>query len=265
MVFKKALIQYKQILLGIMLLSLSSAALAEKLTIAAAADLKFAMDEIISEYKLTSPHDEIAVIYGSSGKIFTQIQQNAPYDLYFSADITYPKRLAEEGFTTGLVTPYAIGRIVLWAPNTKFDASKMTLQSLISNDIVHIAMANPQHAPYGKRAEEALKSVGVWSMVEPKLVFGENIAQAAQFVQTGNAEVGIIALSLALSAPLTTQGNYWLIPETLHTPLEQGFVITKRAQNNPLAKRFSQFMTTSSVRKIMVKYGFVLPDKNINQ
>lgn len=265
MQFKKTLMQYKHILIGIMLFSISSAALAEKLTIAAAADLKFAMDEIVSQYKKTSPIDEIDVIYGSSGKIFTQIQQSAPYDLYFSADISYPNRLAAEGFTVGQVKPYAIGRIVLWAPTSKLDASKMTLESLVNIDIHHIAIANPKHAPYGKRAEEALKSVDVWNKVESKLVYGENISQTAQFVQTGNAEVGIIALSLALSAELSKQGSYWLIPENLHKPLEQGYVMTKRAEDNQLAKKFSQFMTTPEVRKIMVKYGFILPNENINQ
>lgn len=265
MLFEKTLIQYKQIIIGIMLLSISSAALADRLTIAAAADLKFAMKEIVDHYKKTSPIDEIDVIYGSSGKFFTQIQQNAPYDLYFSADISYPNRLTAEGLAVGQVIPYAIGRIVLWAPKAKFDASKMTLQNLINSDIRHIAIANPKHAPYGKRAEEALKSVDVWNKVESKLVYGENISQAAQFVQTGNAEVGIIALSLALSAELSNQGRYWLIPDNLHKPLEQGYVVTKRAEHNQLAKKFSQFMTTLEVRKIMVKYGFILPNENIYQ
>lgn len=264
MLFEKTLMQYKQILIGIMLLSISSIASAEKVSIAAASDLKFAMDEIVMLYKKSNPTDEIDVIYGSSGKFFTQIQQKAPYDLYFSADINYPNRLTAEGFTVGEVKPYAIGRIVLWVPKTKLDASKMTLQSLVNPDIRHIAIANPKHAPYGKRAEEAMKSVDVWHKVESKLVYGENISQTAQFVQTGNAQVGIIALSLALSTELSKQGSYWLIPENLHQPLEQGFVLTKRAEHNQLAKKFSQFITTSEVRKVMTKYGFILPGENIN-
>ena len=250
--------------LSAMISVLPNMAQAEKINIAAASDLKYAMDEIVMLYKKSNPADEINVIYGSSGKFFTQIQQNAPYDLYFSADINYPNRLTTEGFTAGQVKPYAIGRIVLWAPKTKFDASKMTLQSLVNADIRHIAIANPKHAPYGKRAEEAMKSANVWSKVESKLVYGENISQTAQFVQTGNAEVGIIALSLALGTELSTQGSYWLIPDNLHQPLEQGFVLTKRAENNQLAKKFSQFITTSEVRKVMAKYGFILPDENIN-
>lgn len=261
----KVFMQYQQLLIGIIILSASSSAFAEKISIAAASDLKFAMDEIVMLYKKSNPTDEINAIYGSSGKFFTQIQQNAPYDLYFSADISYPNRLTAEGFAVGQVKPYAIGRIVLWAPKTKFDASKMTLQSLVNADIRHIAIANPKHAPYGKRAEEALKSVDVWNKVESKLVYGENISQTAQFIQTGNAEVGIIALSLALSTELSTQGSYWIIPENLHQPLEQGFVLTKRAEHNQLAKKFSQFITTSEVRKVMAKYGFILPGEKIHE
>lgn len=237
---------------------------AGKLTIAAAADLKFALDETVHTYRKNNPQDEISVVYGSSGKLFTQIQQGAPYDLYFSADIDYPKRLLTEGLTAGQVTPYALGRIVLWAPKAQRDASKMSLEDLVNPQIQRIAIANPKHAPYGKRAEEALKATKVWSQIEPKLIYGENISQTAQFVQTHNAEVGIIALSLALGTELAAQGNYWLIPDNLHTPLMQGFVVTKRAEHHELAQKFSRFMTTPDVRQIMRKYGFTLPNEKRN-
>ena len=136
----------------------------------------------------------------------------------------------------------------------------MRLEDITRADISRIAIANPKHAPYGKRAEEALRSKNLWHQVEPKLVYGENIAQTAQFVQTGNAQVGIIALSLALSDELSKQGGYWLIPESLHSPLKQGFVITKRAETNQAAKKFSDYMSSAEARKIMVRYGFTLPD-----
>ena len=261
--FSQAIKSCWRALIGLTLLSVSFTAFAEKITIAAASDLKFAMDEIVMQYKSLNPMDEIEVIYGSSGKMLTQIQQGAPYDLYFSADISYPNQLSTEGLALGQVKPYAIGRIVLWAPKTKFDASKMTLESLVNKDIHRIAIANPKHAPYGKRAEEALKFANVWDKVEPKLIYGENIAQTAQFVQTGNADVGIIALSLALSSELAKIGNYWMIPAEWHHPLEQGFVMTKHAENNKAAKSFTQLMTTPEVRKIMVKYGFILPNEAI--
>lgn len=135
----------------------------------------------------------------------------------------------------------------------------MTLASLADPKITRIAIANPQHAPYGQRAEEALRAAGVWPQIAPKLVYGENIAQTAQFVQTGNAQVGLLALSLALSPPLARQGSYWLIPDTLHQPLEQGFIITRRAANNALARRFADYLRTSVARAVLVRYGFTLP------
>lgn len=230
---------------------------AEKITIAAAADLKFAMDEIVSGFKARYPGNEVEVIYGSSGKFQTQIQQGAPYDLFFSADIAFPRELSTKGMAASKVKPYAVGRIVLWS--SSMDATKMTLASLTDPRITRIAIANPKHAPYGKRAEEALQSSGVWDKVQPKLVFGENIAHTAQFVQTGNAQVGIIALSLAVNSEMAKKGGYYLIPDKLHNPLEQGYIITKRAAGNGLAKKFSDYMDTKPARSIMTKYGFVLP------
>jgi molybdate transport system substrate-binding protein len=135
----------------------------------------------------------------------------------------------------------------------------MTLASLTDPKIAHIAIANPAHAPYGKRAEEALRAVGLWDKLAPKIVYGENIAQTAQFVETGNAEVGIIALALAVNPELAGKGGYWLIPDTLHAPLEQGYVITQRAAGNALAKRFADYIDGTAARAVMTRYGFVLP------
>jgi molybdate transport system substrate-binding protein len=238
-------------------LLLATVAHAEKITIAAAADLKFAMDEIVAGFKNSHADNEVDVVYGSSGKFQTQIKEEAPYDLYFSADIAYPRELAKLGLAASEVKPYAVGRIVLWS--NSMDASKMTLASLADPKISKIAIANPKHAPYGKRAEEALWAAGMWDTVQAKLVFGENIASTAQFVQTGNAQVGLIALSLALNPELATKGGYFLIPDTLHEPLEQGYIITKRGGDKPLAKEFANFMGSKEVRGIMTKYGFVLP------
>ena len=235
----------------------TTAAHAEKITIAAAADLKFAMDEIASSFQKSHSGADLDVIYGSSGKFHTQIQQGAPYDLYFSADIKYPKELAAKGLAASKVTPYAVGRVVLWS--NSLDCTKMTLASLTDPKISRIAIANPKHAPYGKRAEEALKSSGLWDTLQPKFVYGENIAHTTQFVQTGNAQVGIIALSLALNPELAKKGGYYLIPDKLHNPLEQGYIITKRAADKPLAKQFAEYMGTKPARSIMTRYGFVLP------
>lgn len=251
-------------LLVLCLASLSAAsAYAEKITVAAASDLKFALDDIVAAFNKTGPDDQVEVIYGSSGKFHTQIQQGAPYDLYFSADINFPRELAKNGFAGSDVKPYAVGRIVLWSAG--MDASKMTLASLTDPKIVHVAIANPKHAPYGQRAEEAMRATGVWDKVEPKIVLGENIAATAQYVQTGNAQVGIIALALALSPELSSKGGYWLIPDNLHKPLEQGFIVTKRAQNSNLAKRFADYIGSKPARAVMTRYGFVLPGETLSK
>jgi molybdate transport system substrate-binding protein len=244
-------------LLSVCALLVAQAVHAEKLTIAAAADLKFAMDAMVTMFKAANPDAEISIVYGSSGKFQTQIRQGAPYDLFFSADIAFPRELAKAGFAASGVQPYALGRIVLWS--TSLDATRMTLESLSDPKITRIAIANPKHAPYGMRAEEALRASNLWGQVESKLVYGENIAHTAQFVQTGNAQVGIIALALAVNPDLARKGGYWLIPDTLHAPLEQGFIVTKRAIGNSAAMRFANFMGGQAARTTMNQYGFVLP------
>jgi molybdate transport system substrate-binding protein len=246
------------LLLGISL-QVEAGPKAQRITIAAASDLKFAMDEIVANFKRDHPDDKVEVIYGSSGKFHTQIQQGAPFDLYFSADIEFPRALAKAGFAASEVVPHAFGRIVLWSAT--LDASQMTLAKLTDPTIKRIAIANPKFAPYGKRAVEALTKSDVWDMVEPKLVYGENIAHTAQFVQTGNAQVGIIALALALNPELASSGGYWLIPDNLHEPLEQGFIVTKRAENNALAKKFAAYVDSKAARIVMTRYGFVLPEE----
>lgn len=246
-----------RLLLFVCSLLLSLSAQAEKITIAAAADLKFAMDEIVAQFRAANPGDGVEVIYGSSGKFQAQIRQGAPYDLYFSADIAYPRELAKKGFAASAVKPYALGRLVLWSSTR--DASRMSLASLADPTITRIAIANPKHAPYGKAAEQALRAAGVWASVEARLVYGENIAHTAQFVQTGNAQVGVIALALALSPELAGKGGYWLIPDDLHKPLEQGYVITRRAAGNALARRFAGHVDGPSARAVMKRHGFVIP------
>lgn len=247
---------FKHLLL-LLTLALAWPAHAEKITIAAAADLKFAMDEVVASFRSANTGDEVEVVYGSSGKFHTQIQQGAPFDLFFSADIAFPRELVAAGFASSEVKPYAIGRIVLWSATV--DASKLTLASLADPQFTRIAIANPKHAPYGKRAEEALRAAGVWGTVEPKLIYGENIAATAQYVQTGNAQIGVIALSLVINPELAGKGGYALIPDKLHAPLEQGYVITKRAASNALAKRFANYMEGKTARALMTKYGFILP------
>jgi molybdate transport system substrate-binding protein len=230
---------------------------AEQIHVAAAADLRFALDEIVALYTKAHPGERIEVSYGSSGKFYTQILNGAPYDLFFSADIELPEKLVEAGLAGPAVRPYALGRLVLWRPGR--DAPAITLADLARPEFRRIAIANPKHAPYGMRAVEALKTAQVWDAVERRLVYGENIAQAAQFVQTGNADAGIIALSLALAPAFASSGSYTTIPAGLHQPLRQGFVLLKRGEGKALAQAFGDFFALPAVRDIMSRYGFSTP------
>ncbi len=179
---------------------------AEKITIAAAADLKYCLDEVAAGFRKAHQGAEVDLVYGSSGKFKTQIEQGAPFDLFFSADIGFPRELLKSNLAVGKVHPYAIGRLVIWSKT--IDAASLKIADLTRPDIQKIAIANPQHAPYGERAEEALRASGVWEKVESKLVYGENIAQTAQFAESGNAQVGIIALALVLGPEMAGNGSY---------------------------------------------------------
>jgi molybdate transport system substrate-binding protein len=246
-----------RIILLLLAVAIAPSVSAEKITIAAASDLRYCLDEVFADFRKAHPGDEVDVVYGSSGKFKTQIEQGAPFDLFFSADIAFPRDLLKANLAAGEVHPYATGRLVLWSKT--IDAKNLKVTDLTRDDIRKIAIANPQHAPYGKRAEEALRAGGVWEKVEGKLVLGENIAQTAQFAESGNAQVGMIALALVLGPEMAGKGSYNLVPDTLHEPLEQGFVITKRAADNPLAKAFADYMGSQQTRAVMVRYGFALP------
>ncbi|WP_018174003.1 MULTISPECIES: molybdate ABC transporter substrate-binding protein [unclassified Thioalkalivibrio] len=246
----------RALLLTLVLLMPGLAHASGPLTIAAASDLRFALDEIVEAYREAYPDDRVRVTYGSSGRMTTQILNGAPYDLFFSADIAYPKRLYAEGAAVTEPSVYAIGRIVLWS--NRMDASELTLEDLTRDDIRRVAIASPTHAPYGVRAKEALKAAGVWEELQPKIVNGDNIAQTARMVQAGGADIGIIALSLAEFPDLAEHPHY-LIDDALHEPLTQGFVITRRGADQDTAHRFAGFMGRDTAREIMRRYGFEMP------
>lgn len=230
---------------------------AATLTIAAAADLKFAMAGVVENFRAQHPGNSIEVIYGSSGKFHTQIANGAPFDLFFSADISYPRELARQGLTADAPRLYAVGRIVLWS--LKPSLAGIDLNALPQSVFNKFAIAQPLHAPYGKRAQEALQHAGVWEALQGKLVLGENIAHTAQFIDSGAADAGIVALSLVLSPVMQGKGAWTLIPAQWHTPLEQGYVILARARDNALAKSFAEYVNAEPARKVMRRYGFVLP------
>ena len=230
---------------------------------AAAADLKFAMDELVSEFQTAHPGTEVAVTYGSSGSFFAQLEQRAPFDLFFSADIHYPKTLARAGHSLDEVFLYAVGRIVLWAPkSSKLDVAKLGIAVLDGPAIKKIAVANPDHAPYGRAAVAALKTLGLYEKVRSKLVFGENIAQTAQFIQSGAADIGVIALSLAVAPQLSEAGDWWEIPFDAYPKMEQGGMITKWTMNAETARALRDHLLGTHGREVLKRHGFFLPGQN---
>lgn len=234
-------------------------AFSEDLAIAAASDLNFAFKELVAEYeKTTGNHVKLSL--GSSGNFYAQIQNGAPFDLYFSADIGYPKKLEEAGLTVpGSLYRYAVGRIVIWTGHESRINVAKGFDALREPNIKKVAIANPKHAPYGRAAVAAMEHFKVYDHVKDRLVLGENISQAAQFIESGACDIGIIALSLALAPTMKTRGTYWEVPEGAHPPLEQGAVILKQSKNQDLARTFLEFMKGSQGQEIMKRYGFILP------
>ncbi len=198
--------------------------------------------------------------YGSSGNFFSQISNGAPFDLYFSADIEYPRKLEAAGLTEpGSTYQYAVGRIVLWVPNASKLDLKRGLTALLDSDVRKIAIANPRHAPYGRAAVAAMKHDAVYDQLEHKFVLGEDISQTAQFVQSGNADAGIVALSLALAPPMVSKGRYVEIPSADYPPIIQACVVLKSSHHKAAAVQFVNFLKEAMIVAVMARYGFSLP------
>ncbi len=242
----------------VMYLFLMPAASAQQLRIAAAADLQFAMKDLAARFH-TQTRLQLTISYGSSGNFFTQIENGAPFDLFFSADIGYPQRLiAAHLADPQTLYSYASGRLILWAPaDTHLQLAEKGFSALLDSKVQKIAIANPTHAPYGQAAVAALQKAGIFNQVKEKLVFGENISQAAQFVESGNAQIGIVALSLATS-PTMRNGERWLIPAEFHLPLEQAAVVISSSKNKKTAASFLDFIKSPEGREILEKYGFTM-------
>ena len=246
-------------LLAVLWMTLWAHAQTREVRVAAAADLKFAMAELAAEFEKKGDA-KVNVTYGSSGNFFSQIENGAPFDVFFSADMEYARKLETEGQAEpGTLFDYAVGRIVIWMPpQAKVDVGKLGWSALLDSSVQKIAIANPQHAPYGKAAVAALQKAGIYEQVKTKLVFGENISQAAQFVQSGNAQAGIIALSLATSAAMRS-GKSWLVPAEMHPAIEQGAVLLKSAKDKKSAQAFLEFVKSAKGKEILAKFGFEAP------
>src|SRR6202050_1474818 len=230
----------------------------QKLSIAAAADLQFALDDISRGFRESHPRIDVAVTYGSSGNFYAEIRNQAPFDVFLSADSEYPRKLAQEGYAdASSMFTYGVGRIVVWAPKqSPLDLGHLQIHALEDHSVKHIAIANPQHAPYGRAAEAAMRSLGVYDRVASKLVLGENIAQTLQFVQSGAADVGIVALALALAPSTRAQGRYWEIPLDAYPKIEQAGVVLTHAANADAARAFCTYLQSAAARARLKEYGF---------
>ncbi|HEX3725281.1 MAG TPA: molybdate ABC transporter substrate-binding protein [Pirellulales bacterium] len=231
--------------------------------VASASDLKVALDELVTAFHREHPQIHVEPTYGSSGNFYAQLTNHAPFDLFLSADISYPRKLIDAKLADAASEfLYGIGQIVVWVPNGKnIDVEKFGAKTLEEPSVRKIAIANPAHAPYGRAAEAALKSLGLYDTLKDRLVMGDNIAQTAQFVESGAADVGIIALSLALAPAMRAKGHYWLVPIDVYPRLEQGGVIMSWAVDRPSAAAFRQFMLDKSGREILEQFGFEIPGK----
>jgi molybdate transport system substrate-binding protein len=239
----------------------SHAPASTEIRVAAAANLKMALDDLAADFQKANPGIQLKLTYGSSGNLYSQLVNRAPFDLFFSADTQYPQRLVDAGLVeTDAVFVYAIGQIALWLPNrAELDLEALGLKCLTDASIRTIAIANPRHAPYGRAAEAALKQFGLYQQVQSRLVMAENIAQATQFVETGAADAGIIALSLALAPAMGDKGRHWVIPPEAYPLLEQAAVILPWSDQPESASRLKAYVLGSEGRAILQRYGFSPP------
>lgn len=251
----------KKTLLFFVMLALAGVPVcAGQITVAAAADLNYAMKDLAAQFQQKTGN-KIALSFGSSGNIYSQIQSDAPYDVFFSADAEYPKKLADAGkIDKASLRTYALGHLVLWIPNSsQLDLQQLKMDVLLQPSVQKIAIANPEHAPYGRAAVAALEHFQLKGLVSEKFVLGENVSQAAQFVESGNAQAGLIAESLALSPPMKRAGRFWEVPPDSYPEIQQAAGILASSKHKQAAQAFLDFVTSAEGAKILQRYGFGLP------
>jgi molybdate transport system substrate-binding protein len=230
-----------------------------ELTVAAAADLSSALAELAEKYeKKTSV--EVKLSFGASGALTQQIQNGAPFDVFFSADMDYPRQLIASGDAEAAsLYEYAVGKLVLWVPaDSPLDVALRGMNILLDPAVKKISIANPQHAPYGRAAVAALKHTGLYERISSKLVMGENISQAAEFVESGNAQAGFVALAHAVAPSMRGKGKYWEVPANYYPPLAQGVVLTRSTHKKESAE-FLAYIKTEEAAVVLRKFGFSLP------
>ena len=227
---------------------------AQKVNIAAAANLKYVLEEIKKEYIKTHPKAKINMTFGASGTLVQQISNGAAFDFFMAADNEFPLKLKQKGLTTGVMSTYAYGKLVMYS--TTLDLNKRGLEAIKDPSVKKIAIGNPQTAVYGTRTVELLKSMKLYESVQAKIVIGENIAQTAQFAFTGNAEIGFIPLSLAIAPDMASAGNYYIIPPKLYSPIEQACILIRTKVLNTEAAKFKQFVLSPATKGFWEKYGY---------
>jgi molybdate transport system substrate-binding protein len=240
----------------------SRASGAEQITVAAAADLSYALKDLAGRFE-SATGNKVTLSFAASGNLYSQIQSGAPFDLFFSADEDYPKKLAGAGIAdASSLRIYALGHLVLWVPhNSPFDPEKLQMEVLTQPAVTRIAIANPQHAPYGRAAMSAIEHYGLKDKLAGKLVFGENVSQAAQFVQSGNAQAGLIAMSLAKSPAMESAGRFWVLPAESYPEMKQVAAIVSASTHKKEAQAFLDFVLSPESAATLRKYGLTPPAK----
>ncbi len=233
-----------------------------EINVAAAADLSNALQEVAADYKKRTGVI-VKLSFGASGALTQQIQNGAPFDVFFSADMDYPKQLIADGQAeSATLYRYAVGKLVLWVPkDSPLDVEHKGMDVLRDPSVKKISMANPQHAPYGRAAAAALKHYGLYEKLTDRLVLGENISQAVQFVESGNAQAGFVALAHAIAPAMQGKGKYWVVPAEAYPQLDQGVVLISHSPHQQDAATFLQYMKTAEVASLLRHYGFTLPDQ----
>jgi molybdate transport system substrate-binding protein len=231
-----------------------------RLSVAAAANLKVAMEALRRGFEAERPGVEVAVTVGASGAFVAQIRQGAPFDLLFSADREYPRALVQAGLGgPGGEVVYAVGRLAVWLPpGARVNLERRGLAALADRAVRRIAIANPATAPYGRAALAALAAAGIEGAVKDRLVLGQNVSQAAQFAQSGAADAALVPLSLTF-APELREGRTWIVPADMHAPLEQSALVLARARDPALAEAFLRWVTGPTGREILARHGYALP------
>ncbi|ADQ79565.1 molybdenum ABC transporter, periplasmic molybdate-binding protein [Paludibacter propionicigenes WB4] len=246
----------KRIIISLAILLATITVSAQKVNVAAAANLRYVLEEIKTAYLKQNPKAKVNLTFGASGTLVQQIQNGASFDFFMAADNEFPLKLKEKGLTTEPMSTYAFGKLAIYS--TTLDVSKQGLDVLKSSAIKKIAIANPETAPYGERAVQLLKSQKLYESLKSKIVLGENISQTAQFAFTGNAEIGFVALSLALAPDMAGKGDYYIVPQSMYQPIEQACILIKTQVLNTEAAKFKKFVLSPNSKAIWEKWGYGL-------